>query len=308
LETVVFIGDEDNDLRFQEITRTIKSNTQEKIMSRRTKTMPKNAAVATKKSKPLDCEIKLQRISVADVQVPSAWRTLDEKALDNLTTSMKMIGLQTPITVRTTDKGIRLIAGRHRLEAAKRLGWKRINAFVTPHNKIDRQLWREAENLDRAELTVLERAEAVARRASLVAERDAHHAHPGGRQPHDKGVSKAAKMIGTTRDDVRRSKLMAAILPEAKKAAVAAGLANNESALLKVAKEPTQLQVSKVHELPKHTGAPKLPPSVKEKKQLGRLNRAFKRAKEFKKEWGAAATIVRQKFIRTVLKPTAGRS
>ena len=64
-------------------------------------------------------------------------------------------------------------------------------------------------------------------------------AQPGGRQPHDKGLSKTAKQLGISREEVRRSKKIAGISPKAKTAAKNVGLDDNQAALLKAAKEST---------------------------------------------------------------------
>jgi ParB/RepB/Spo0J family partition protein len=279
-------------------------------MSRKSKTMPKVMSTETKRSKPLDPpirhkrrDIEVRRVRVADVAIPDRWRSINENALASLIDSMSMIGLKMPITVRATSTGYRLVAGRHRLEVAKRLGWKWIVAIVTHAGKIDRQLWHEVENLDRVDLTALERAEAVVRRAKLAVKKAARGANSGGRQPNDKGISKAAKALGTSRDDVSRSKKMAAISVEAKEAAVEAGLADNGAALLKVAKEATtKAQVRKVHELanPKRASKPDL--SVHERKQFKRLRRTFAAAVKFRQAWTRASKIVRDRFIARIRK------
>ena len=127
-------------------------------------------------------------------------------------------------------------------------------------------------------------------RAKLATKRAAQDAHPGGRQPHDKGLSKAAKAIGTTRDNVRRSKAIANLPSAVKEAARDAGLVDNETALLKVAKEKTQEdQVRKVRELAKRTQAPKPNLSDKERKQLKLLKRAFTKASKFRRAWQRAS-------------------
>jgi len=70
------------------------------------------------------------------------------------------------------------LPGRHRLEAARKVEWKRIAAIVMHDDKLDRQIRNNAENLDRSDLTVLERAEAVAQRAKDKAKKAAQDAHP----------------------------------------------------------------------------------------------------------------------------------
>jgi hypothetical protein len=174
---------------------------------------------------------------------------------------------------------------------------------VTHAGKIDRQLWHEVENLDRANLTVLEHAEAVARRAKLAVKKVARGASSGGRQPNDKGISKAAKALGTSRDNVSRSKKMAAISVEAKEAAVEAGLADNGAALLKIANEPTpEAQIDKIHELAKPKRAAKSGLSGKARKQFKRLKRRFTDAVGFHQAWMEADGIVRDRFIAHIRK------
>ena len=178
-----------------------------------------------------------------------------------------------------------------------------IDAIVMRDDKLDRQIWHNAENLDRADLTVLERAEAVAQRAKDEAKKAAQDAHPGGRQPQDKGVSKAAKAIGVSREDVRRSKTVAAISSAAKEAAKDAGLADNEAALLKVAKEQTpEAQVRKVRDLAKPKGTLKPDFSDKERTQFNRLKRTFAEATDHRRAWKRACKIARDRFIARIRK------
>ena len=285
-------------------------------------TIAKHATAGTKKSKPVDhtinqrhrgnadavdrttgvnpSSIKVVTLRITDIAIPEKYRSINEKALEALAHSMHQIGLRTPISVRVVNEGFRLVAGRHRLEAARKLGWKRIDAIVMRGHKFDRQIWHNAENLDRADLTVLERAEAVAQRAKDVAKKAkkaAQDAHPGGRQPHDKGVSKAAKAIGVSRDDVRRSKMIAAISSAAKEAAKNAGL-DNETALLKVAKEQTpDAQIRKVRDLAKPKGTLKRDFSDKAQKQLDRLERTFAEARDHRRAWKGAGKPARDRFI-----------
>ena len=75
----------------------------------------------------------------------------------NLLNSMRVIGLHTPITVVPTQDGetYRLVAGRHRLEPVRQLGWKEIAAFVDEPEKAE--LWEIDENLARCDLSPAER-------------------------------------------------------------------------------------------------------------------------------------------------------
>lgn len=71
-----------------------------------------------------------------------------------------------------------LVTGRHRLEGAKVLDWQDIEAEFIAGDDIDVQLWEIAENLFRAELKVLERAEHVAKYVELIALKVGQADHP----------------------------------------------------------------------------------------------------------------------------------
>lgn len=81
-----------------------------------------------------------------------------------LAASIAEIGLLQPIVV-TPD--FRLISGRHRLAAAKKLRWKTIPVIVRDLKRLDRELAEIDENLIRNELSVLERAEHMLRRKAI---------------------------------------------------------------------------------------------------------------------------------------------
>jgi ParB-like chromosome segregation protein Spo0J len=154
----------------------------------------------------------LERILVEDVQVISKHhREVDGRKVASLAASMAKIGLRTPITVRRIEKDldtkIFLGAGLYRLEAAKKLGWEYIDAFVMEGTKADARMWQLMENLYRADLTALQRAEHVTElvQGILQGVEGVQVAPPGGAQPHDRGIKKAAKALGFTRDEVRRS-------------------------------------------------------------------------------------------------------
>jgi len=71
---------------------------------------------------PID-KIKPSRFSLRD---------LNQSALIELTKSIKASGLLQPIMVKPSGESYQLIFGLHRLEACKRLGWRKIKAIVKP--------------------------------------------------------------------------------------------------------------------------------------------------------------------------------
>jgi ParB family chromosome partitioning protein len=89
-------------------------------------------------------------------------------------------------------------------------------------------------NLHRAELSALERDEQVALWVHLSAEkvRQLDEPLPGGRQPNEKGQSKAARELGISEPDARRAVRVAGLSDEAKQVAREVGLDDNRAALL----------------------------------------------------------------------------
>lgn len=103
-----------------------------------------------------------------------------------------------------------------------------------------------AENLHRREIDALERNELMDQWRRLREDRKVHSAQlgpneksvredgRGHRQPG--GIRKAARDLGVSRQTLERATKVASLSPEAKTAARAVGLANNQTALLKAAK------------------------------------------------------------------------
>jgi ParB-like chromosome segregation protein Spo0J len=193
--------------------------------------------------------MKIERLFVEDIDVGNRLRPMREAAVVALAESMQRLGQLNPISVYCpNDKTLLLVTGLHRVEAAKRLGWDEIDAVLVTGNEIERQLQEIAENLHRSELTALERDTQIGRWAELTAAKASHVETPlGGAQPSEKGVRKVANDLGLDKSDVQRAFKVASISPEAKQAARDAGLGNNRSALLAVAKEATpEAQIAKV--------------------------------------------------------------
>lgn len=203
--------------------------------------------------------METEKIGVADVWVGDRLRPVNPEQVSDLVKSIQQLGgLRTPITVRIIaemvgDDGVvtesvpALVAGRHRLEAARQLGWSEIDAIIIGGDERDARLWEIAENLHRAELTVLERSEHVAEWIRLTEEKVAQLGPPsGGHQPAEAGIRKAAREIGVSRQQAQRAAKVDGLSDEAKTAAREVGLADNQSALLKAASLPAAEQAEAI--------------------------------------------------------------
>jgi len=247
--------------------------------------------------------MKVRTIPIKTLQL-GKHREINEEKLKSIMGSMQEIGLKTPITVRRKKSGdLIVIAGQHRYLAAKRLKWERIDCFVVQDGKEEAQLWSLAENLHRAELQPFEQARALKQWKQLTESRGkgVQKAQPGGKQPHDKGISKTAKRLGVSRERVRRLHVIGRIKPDAQAALEKAGLHRNKALLIKVGKvKGRRAQLRKIEELARAHNAPPRGAWIV-KKGLRVLNRAFQKARRFRAAWGQAPVRARREFIRTVL-------
>ena len=163
------------------------------------------------RSKKSHSGFSVRYIRLNAIEVPSNRRQLDEDKLKALDASVDLLGgLRTPITVRekidkeSGEKKYLLEAGAYRVEVANRRGCETIPSFVV-RRKVKARLWREAENLYRAELNVLERAESIEKVRAAAFREGGKVAPPGGRQPHDVGINKTARRLGFKKEEIRRA-------------------------------------------------------------------------------------------------------
>lgn len=141
-------------------------------------------------------------------------RPLVTDYLDRLAASLRELGLIQPITVRRAvvmDDGIatdgyQIVAGHHRVAAARSLGWVDIPAIVIETDEYLRaELVEIDENLCRSELTVAQRSAAIKRRRQIW---EALHPETGRNPPSSGGrghVSFAADTERATGESKRRT-------------------------------------------------------------------------------------------------------
>ena len=164
-------------------------------------------------------------IPINEIRVGKRLRALHELTVDQLVESIQKLGLQVPVSVVTGREkdadgvSFELVAGHHRLQACRRLGWHDIEAQIVHLNDNQRELWEIDENLCRAELSELERAEHLAKRKEVY-----ERLHPETRAGSGAELAQkrwgyatdnlsaassfaadTAEKIGTTARDIRRS-------------------------------------------------------------------------------------------------------
>lgn len=139
---------------------------------------------------------QIQQIEIAQIETGERMRPVSEAGVESLMASIGELGvMKDPVQLRRKGRGDKarliLMAGGHRLEAAKRLGWKTIPALVWVDVTNDWAALMEIDdNLSGSDLSTLELAVFMARRKEVY-ERlypqaksggDRGNQHTGGRQ------------------------------------------------------------------------------------------------------------------------------
>lgn len=149
----------------------------------------------------------MQSLPISSIDIGSRVRDADPADIDIIAASMASEGLLQPIIVRDIGKGrVRLVAGLHRLMAAKKLGWSEIACIPMPASgdeEIDdcaEAIVECDENLNRAGLEegmralfVDRRTLATTTRSSLLRAREAAKREKEGRELAAKAKTKAEK-------------------------------------------------------------------------------------------------------------------
>lgn len=122
-------------------------------------------------------------VSVDAIEIGERHRALSDDAVQRLARSMADIGLKQPISIRIADEMVIdgevvcgvpvLVAGAHRLAAAKSLGWEKIDCIEVEDDPISAELWEIAENLHRCDLSKEQRDAHIRRYAELLEKRRA---------------------------------------------------------------------------------------------------------------------------------------
>ena len=103
-------------------------------------------------------------ININDIRINPGRRETAPEDVQRLSESIAEVGMMNPITV-TTDHT--LVAGLHRLEAAKRLGWEEVECKVIEADDLHAELAEIDENVVRANLSDLELCDLLARRKKI---------------------------------------------------------------------------------------------------------------------------------------------
>ena len=206
------------------------------------------------------------QIKISEIKINPGRRDTQQRNVEELARSIAAVGLMNPVTV-TQDNT--LIAGLHRLEAAKLLGWTEIECTVSDADGLQAELAEIDENFVRAGLSHRELGDLLLRRKELY-----EAIHPETRQGQRNGQTAkndnltvlaakpfsedTADKLGISKRTVERLVQTAANLtPEAKKTIRDAGDKITKGAALKISRLPPDQQAEAAAVLTIATPTPK---------------------------------------------------
>lgn len=242
-------------------------------------------------------------LAIDDIEVGVGHREINAAAVKRLADSIDQIGLRHPITVREKGDKYLLVAGRHRMEACRKLGRDFVPATIVKMTNDEARLWEISENLHRADLSKLERDEQVAEWIKIT-ERISVQSAPKSVGRPEGGISAAARDLGIEETDAKRSVKVASLSEEAKEAAREVGLDDNRSALLEAASKPTVAeQVAAIHQ--RHTHGAKVIKLSDE--PLNDMEAAEKQVAALMSAWNKAGKAAREEFLLRIEQPVMDR-
>lgn len=103
-------------------------------------------------------------VQIGEIKINAGRREADPESVQELADSISQVGLLNPITV---DQEHTLIAGLHRLEAAKLLGWTEIECTISSLEGLLAELAEVDENVVRKGLSAVEYSDLLLRRKEI---------------------------------------------------------------------------------------------------------------------------------------------
>lgn len=121
-------------------------------------------------------------IEIGSIIVHSGRRELSQESVEKLALSIERIGLLNPITISSNRV---LIAGWHRLEAVRQLGWSKIPCHIIELNDMQSELACLDENFVRSDLSGIEFNDLLLRRKELYESLHPEVRHGGDRRSQE---------------------------------------------------------------------------------------------------------------------------
>jgi ParB family transcriptional regulator, chromosome partitioning protein len=242
-------------------------------------------------------------IPLDQIEVGERLRAVDADYVALIAESLADRGLDTPIIVTGAgaDGRHRLIAGGHRVAAARQAGWTEIAAKVVEADELQAKLIEIDENLVRRELSALDRAVFLAERKRIYEALNPETAH--GKAKKSKGSEKSTSLstfadrfskataakLGVDERTIQRAVARAAIRPDVRAMIAGLPIADSGAELDKLAALSPDLQFEVARRLGGETrtiatalvainGAPRTDNRAQADKQYAALLSAWRKA------------------------------
>lgn len=190
------------------------------------------------------------KVRISDIVIGENRRAIDDDVVNNIRESIRSVGLLNPITIGTNNK---LIAGAHRLEACRMLGWTEIESNCINLAGLETELAEIDENLIRNDLDVLEQGVYCLRRDRVLEElgirAKAHRPVKGADSAPLTTTADIAQQAGMSeRTFQQRKQIAESLTPEVHEIIRGTGLADNASQLLNLARVavPKQKEIAEI--------------------------------------------------------------
>ena len=122
-----------------------------------------------------------RRVALEQIHVPQNVRALDDAHVQALAGSIALQGMLVPVVVREDGDGYELVAGFHRIAAAKSLGLTQVPVVIRDAHS--EQADRAIENITRLQLNPYEEAKAVRAMLDRGLTEEAPRRRSAGRRP-----------------------------------------------------------------------------------------------------------------------------
>lgn len=109
-------------------------------------------------------DYRTECVPIELITIPKTRRSVKQECVDTLAESISVLGLMNPVTITGS---YRLVAGRHRIEAHRKLGFKTIEARVVEADDLLIRLAEIDENMERNQLDALEFARQLKERKDI---------------------------------------------------------------------------------------------------------------------------------------------
>ena len=184
----------------------------------------------------------IEEVAVEKIKVEKHFREINLDKVDDLISSIISVGLLNPITI---DTSFNLLAGNHRLNAYKALGYEKIECRKLDIQAIEKELVHLDENLINHNLNLIEVGEHLIKREELLLDLGFRYVSGDNRHTLRDGkldTATLANKMSIPKRKYQRIKQIAKIDVNVRQILKGTSIKNNLDALLKVERQEASVQ------------------------------------------------------------------